>query len=147
MLIALSLVSVGNGFFKPNISTIVGALYEQGDRRREAGFTIFYMGINLGSIGGQLLLPDSSPTGSAGGPVSASPASACSSATLLIQFDGGRLDGYGERPESAENRDIVDLHLCAARGAGVRVPVQQSDELRPKPRPARASSATSPRCR
>ena len=44
------MVSIGNGFFKPNISTIVGALYAQGDRRRDAGFTIFYMGINLGSL-------------------------------------------------------------------------------------------------
>ena len=57
MLIALSMISVGNGFFKPNISTIVGTLYDQGDRRRDAGFTIFYMGINLGSIFGQLFCP------------------------------------------------------------------------------------------
>ncbi|HEY6916036.1 MAG TPA: MFS transporter, partial [Allosphingosinicella sp.] len=57
MLTGLSLVSVGNGFFKPNISTIVGSLYEQGDRRRDAGFTIFYMGINLGSLLSQLLCP------------------------------------------------------------------------------------------
>src|SRR6476646_5565928 len=57
LLIALSTISVGNGFFKPNISTMVGALYDQGDRRRDAGFTIFYMGINLGSIGSQLLCP------------------------------------------------------------------------------------------
>ena len=57
MLLALSLVSVGNGFFKPNISTIVGSLYDQGDRRRDAGFTIFYMGINLGSLLGAVLLP------------------------------------------------------------------------------------------
>ena len=56
MLIALSLISVGNGFFKPNISTIVGALYEQGDRRRDSGFTIFYMGINLGLDPGPALL-------------------------------------------------------------------------------------------
>jgi proton-dependent oligopeptide transporter, POT family len=47
---ALGLLIVGNGFFKPNISTIVGGLYEQGDRRRDAGFTIFYMGINLGAF-------------------------------------------------------------------------------------------------
>src|SRR6185369_4664022 len=57
MLVALSLISVGNGFFKPNISTIVGTLYDKGDRRRDAGFTIFYMGINLGSILGQLFCP------------------------------------------------------------------------------------------
>src|SRR5215472_14741488 len=51
---------VGNGFFKPNISTIVGTLYKEGDPRRDRGFTIFYMGINLGAtlsplICGQLL--------------------------------------------------------------------------------------------
>lgn len=55
LLFALSLVSVGNGFFKPNISTMVGELYTPGDRRRDAGFTIFYMGINTGSILGQFL--------------------------------------------------------------------------------------------
>ncbi|WP_164040642.1 POT-type proton-dependent oligopeptide transporter, partial [Serratia marcescens] len=57
MLIALSMVSVGNGFFKPNISTMVGELYEQGDRRRDSGFTIFYMGINTGSLFSQILCP------------------------------------------------------------------------------------------
>jgi proton-dependent oligopeptide transporter, POT family len=46
---ALGLLIVGNGFFKPNISTIVGRLYPPGDKRRDAGFTIFYMGINLGA--------------------------------------------------------------------------------------------------
>lgn len=46
---ALALLIVGNGFFKPNISTIVGRLYPPGDSRRDSGFTIFYMGINLGA--------------------------------------------------------------------------------------------------
>jgi POT family proton-dependent oligopeptide transporter len=45
---ALGIIIVGNGFFKPNISSFVGELYEKGDSRREAGFTIFYMGINIG---------------------------------------------------------------------------------------------------
>ncbi len=45
----LCLLIVGNGFFKPNISTIVGKLYRQGDPRRDRAFTIFYMGINLGA--------------------------------------------------------------------------------------------------
>ena len=71
MLIALSMVSIGNGFFKPNISTIVGSLYAQGDRRRDAGFTIFYMGINLGSIVSPVRSARSSPTCSAGGRASA----------------------------------------------------------------------------
>jgi POT family proton-dependent oligopeptide transporter len=49
-LLALGLLIVGNGFFKPNISTQVGDLYEQGDPRRDGAFTIFYMGINLGAF-------------------------------------------------------------------------------------------------
>jgi len=47
---ALGLLIIGNGFFKPNISTLVGSLYEEGDLRRDGGFTIFYMGINLGAM-------------------------------------------------------------------------------------------------
>lgn len=47
---ALALLILGNGFFKPNISTIVGGLYSEGDPRRDGGFTIFYMGINLGAF-------------------------------------------------------------------------------------------------
>ncbi len=48
--IGLALVIIGTGFFKPNVSTMVGQLYKPGDRRRDAGFTIFYMGINLGGF-------------------------------------------------------------------------------------------------
>lgn len=55
--IALALIVVGNGYFKPNISTIVGSLYSQKDPRRDGGFTIFYMGINLGSVFSQFLSP------------------------------------------------------------------------------------------
>ena len=47
---ALALIVVGVGFLKPNISTVVGSLYEEGDPRRDSGFTIFYVGINLGSV-------------------------------------------------------------------------------------------------
>jgi POT family proton-dependent oligopeptide transporter len=47
--VALSLLICGNGFFKPNISTMVGSLYAAGDGRRDGGFTLFYMGINLGA--------------------------------------------------------------------------------------------------
>ena len=48
--IGLLLLIIGNGFFKPNISTLVGGLYKEGDSRRDAAFTIFYMGINLGAM-------------------------------------------------------------------------------------------------
>ncbi|MFT4536058.1 MAG: POT family proton-dependent oligopeptide transporter [Saprospiraceae bacterium] len=52
---SLALIIVGNGFFKPNISTFVGTLYESGDARRDSGFTIFYMGINIGGAVAPLL--------------------------------------------------------------------------------------------
>ena len=117
MLIALSLISVGNGFFKPNISTIVGTLYDQGDRRRDSGFTIFYMGINLGSILGQLFCPILADwlgwwagLGLAGVGMLIS--------YFLIQFDGGRLSGYGERPAHAPNKDVM-IYI----GALIAVPV------------------------
>jgi len=47
---SLSLIIVGVGFLKANISSLVGELYEIGDKRRDSGFTLFYMGINLGSF-------------------------------------------------------------------------------------------------
>ena len=53
--LALSFIVVGNGFFKPNISTFVGALYKEGDVRKDSGFTIFYMGINIGGFVAPLL--------------------------------------------------------------------------------------------
>lgn len=53
--LALAFIVVGNGFFKPNISTFVGALYEDGDPRKDSGFSIFYMGINIGGFVAPLL--------------------------------------------------------------------------------------------
>lgn len=48
--LGLFLLIIGNGFFKPNISTLVGGLYPDGDERRDSAFSIFYMGINLGAL-------------------------------------------------------------------------------------------------
>ena len=53
--IALALLILGNGFFKPNISTIVGSLYPDGSPKRDSGFTLFYIGINLGAAMAPLL--------------------------------------------------------------------------------------------
>ena len=55
--LGLLLIIIGTGFFKSNISTMVGQLYSEGDRRRDAAFTIFYMGINLGATLGQIICP------------------------------------------------------------------------------------------
>ena len=46
----LVLIVIGTGLLKPNVSTIVGTLYSRDDNRRDAGFSIFYMGINLGAF-------------------------------------------------------------------------------------------------
>ncbi len=51
----LGLVVIGTGFFKSNVSTMVGQLYSKGDSRRDAGFTLFYMGINLGAFLGPII--------------------------------------------------------------------------------------------
>jgi len=51
----LSLIVIGTGLLKPNVSILVGGLYEQGDERRDAGFSVFYMGINLGAFLGPLI--------------------------------------------------------------------------------------------
>lgn len=52
----LALIIIGVGGLKPNISTMVGGLYEQGDVRRDKGFTIFYIGINLGAFLSSLIV-------------------------------------------------------------------------------------------
>lgn len=51
----MAMIVCGNGLFKPNISSLVGKLYADGDPRRDAGFTIFYMGINIGALTSTLL--------------------------------------------------------------------------------------------
>jgi POT family proton-dependent oligopeptide transporter len=105
MLLGLSAVTIGNGFFKPNISTMVGSLYAKGDPRRDAGFTIFYMGINLGSLGSQLACPFLADRyGWWAGFLLAALGMALS--WYLIQFAGPRLQGYGEPPPNAPKRDI-----------------------------------------
>ncbi len=115
MLLALCLVSVGNGFFKPNISTMVGELYATGDRRRDTGFTIFYMGINLGSLGSQILCPFlAESVGWWAGFGLAAIGMLFSFA--LIQFNGGRLDGYGEPPAGVPANRAIGIFALATLG-------------------------------
>jgi POT family proton-dependent oligopeptide transporter len=118
MLLALSLVSVGNGFFKPNISTMVGSLYATGDRRRDSGFTIFYMGINLGSLGSQIFCPILADTFGwwAGFGLAAI---GMLISWSLIQFDGGKLAGYGEPPARSGPDRAIPIYI----GALIAVPV------------------------
>ena len=63
MWIGLTFLIVGNGFFKPNISTMVGQLYPKGDSRIDGAFTIFYMGINAGAFFSPLICGGLGDTG------------------------------------------------------------------------------------
>ena len=65
MFIGLAFLIVGNGFFKPNISTMVGSLYKEGDTRVDSAFTIFYMGINAGALLAPLVCGGLGDTGNA----------------------------------------------------------------------------------
>ncbi|HBB55529.1 MAG TPA: MFS transporter, partial [Hyphomonadaceae bacterium] len=105
LFVSLGLVSIGNGYFKPNISTMVGSLYEPGDRRRDSGFTIFYMGINTGSLISQFFGPlIVAITGSFQWGF-AFAGFGMLLAWLRIELAGKALEGYGERPADAKNRD------------------------------------------
>jgi POT family proton-dependent oligopeptide transporter len=118
MLLALSLISVGNGFFKPNISTMVGDLYDQGDRRRDAGFTIFYMGINTGSILGQVLC--AAFADSFGWPFGLGLAGVGMLISfLMISYHGGRLDAVGNIPKQSGPDRAIPIYI----GALIAVPL------------------------
>lgn len=118
MLFSLSSVIVGNGLFKPNISTIVGSLYDATDSRRDAGFTIFYMGINLGSLISQFFCPLLAVWFGwwAGFGLAAF---GMLIAWALFQFDGGRLKGYGEPPEGHSHKTLMLVTI----GALAMIPV------------------------
>ncbi len=66
MIIGLTLLIIGNGFFKPNISTMVGDLYDPTDKRKDSAFTIFYMGINTGAFIAPLICGFVGDTGNPG---------------------------------------------------------------------------------
>jgi POT family proton-dependent oligopeptide transporter len=104
--IGLGLVVLGTGFFKPNVSTMVGQLYGPGDGRRDAGFTIFYMGINVGGLLGPLVcgyLGESRRWGWHYG-FSAAGVGMLLGLALYLRLRARYLPGIGARP-SAATRD------------------------------------------
>ncbi len=110
LFMSLGLIIVGNGYFKPNISTIVGTLYPEGDPRRDAGFTIFYMGINLGSVISQGLAPVIAVKfGYQWGFALAGFGMLL--AWARFQFSDKALAGYGDPPEGGKNRDAIIILL------------------------------------
>ena len=125
-LLGLATIIVGNGLFKPNISTMVGKLYAPGDARRDRGFTIFYMGINLGALVSPLI------TGWLAGVISGTPlvqnykavfvATGIGMVISLLWFWFGRrrLLGIGQAPAAHHGGAML---AWVVLGAAVAVPM------------------------
>jgi POT family proton-dependent oligopeptide transporter len=112
VLLAISLITVGNGFFKPNISAMVGELYRPGDPRKDAGFTIFYMGINLGALLSQILCPVLADfVGWWAGFLLAAIGMLVSWG--MMQFDGGRLTHFGNPPADQPHDRALPIFIAA----------------------------------
>jgi len=124
--LGLATVIVGNGLFKPNISTMVGRLYRSDDDRRDSGFTVFYMGINLGAFVAPLLTGwlAESVFGTNGMPTYKVVfiASGIGMLVGLVWFWLGRkqLLGIGAPPEDAQGLGRVGMVVA---GAAVAIPV------------------------
>jgi len=119
--LGLATIIVGNGMFKPIISTLVGKVYAAGDERRDSGFTIFYMGINLGAMVSPLITDYFARQvfGSDGVPSYQVVfiASGIGMLISLVWFWLGReqLLGVGEPPDGGEGWDrIVKVFIGAA---------------------------------
>jgi POT family proton-dependent oligopeptide transporter len=111
--LALGFIMAGNGLFKPNISVLVGQLYPAGDARRDSGFTLFYMGINLGALLGALICGTlGERVGWAYGFGAAGVGMALGLALFLWQA-APLLGGIGLRATAADRAE-----LAAARAAG-----------------------------
>lgn len=125
-LLGLALVIVGNGLFKPNISTMVGKLYAADDPRRDRGFTIFYMGINAGALVAPLL------TGWLASELTNTPmeqnykavffATGAGMLISLLWFWFGRRD-LGEIGRPPADRKGVSSMLMVLVGSAVAVPI------------------------
>ncbi len=124
-LLGLATIIVGNGLFKPNISTQVGQLYAQGDERRDSGFTIFYMGINAGAfvapiITGLLAERLGIPGMPAYKAVFLAAGIGMLISTVWFWFGRRQLQGIGRPPAGAEGMGRV---LAVLVGVVVAIPV------------------------
>ncbi len=125
--LGLATIIAGNGLFKPNISTMVGKLYSVGDERRDSGFTLFYMGINLGAMVAPILtgwLAERMLGGTSDMPAY-KVVFITSGVGMLISlvwfwFGRAQLKGVGRPPEGAEGLGRV---LMTTIGALVAIPV------------------------
>lgn len=123
--LGLGLLSAGNGFFKPNISTIVGTLYQQGDGRRDSAFTIFYMGINVGAFLASFSAGIAQKYGWHLGFLLAGTGMILGQ--LIFVWGRGTIEGKGLPPEGASLRKAglfgVPNGIVLALGIGVFIPL------------------------
>lgn len=119
-LVGLAVIVAGNGLFKPNISTMVGALYRPGDARRDSGFTIFYMGINAGAFFAPIICASviGARFGNQYGFLAAGIGMILG--VLVFQFRAGMLGHIGKPPEGQQGFKPV---LVVLAGAVLMVPV------------------------
>jgi POT family proton-dependent oligopeptide transporter len=136
--LGLVLIVIGTGFLKPNVSTMVGDLYTEKDKRRDAGFSIFYMGINLGALLAPLVVGFLAQgesfrrflTSMGFNPLKSwhwGFGAACVFMVIgLIQYvvGGGRLSGVGAKPVKKERPDIAQV-----RKIGDEVEAQDFDTV------------------
>ncbi len=103
--LGLILIVLGTGLLKPNISSIVGQLYPEGSSKRDAGFSIFYMGINLGA----LIAPIACSTLAAYDWHLGFGLAGLGMVFGLVQYklSGSTLDGYGDAPEVVGEKEIT----------------------------------------
>ncbi|MEM6688926.1 MAG: peptide MFS transporter [Planctomycetota bacterium] len=110
--LSLGLLILGNGFFKPNISSLVGGLYSEGDKRRDSGFTIFYLGINIGAFIAPLVCGF---LGESIGWHYGFGAAGIGMFVGLLVFGYGRRQGIygtqGEQPEAAQNQNYAGINI------------------------------------
>jgi POT family proton-dependent oligopeptide transporter len=124
--LGLATIVVGNGLFKPIISTLVGKIYSVGDQRRDSGFTIFYMGINLGAMISPILTQVLAERvfGTADVPAYKVVFIAAGIGMLVSLFwfwmGRGQLKGVGEAPDGANGIGRV---ITVFIGAALVVPV------------------------
>ena len=124
--LGLATIVVGNGLFKPIISTLVGKIYAVGDERRDSGFTIFYMGINLGAMISPILTQVLAERvfGTADVPAYKIVFIAAGIGMLISLFwfwmGRGQLKGVGEAPEGANG---IGRIVTVFVGAAVVVPI------------------------
>ena len=120
VLVGLAVIVAGNGLFKPNISTMVGALYRPGDARRDSGFTIFYMGINAGAFFAPIICASviGARFGNQYGFLAAGIGMILG--VLVFQFRAGMLGHIGKAPEAHQG---IKPTLVVLGGALLMVPV------------------------